>query len=239
MYILNNDIQIRGCSLEHQSIRWSCPGSECHCNVAQGGRTYYKNKISISSSDSKGQVIAAPSCGLGKYFAGAAESTKSSCVTCPRGFVCGARTDIEECRKGYATNGDGQSSCSEMEPMLIFLVVWSAVGACFCGWVMVFDSEDSKGCAITTFCAYIVVVIVMVCVIFVPEGSLGKECKAEAGTYCPPGYGRVVMCPMGSICKGGRVIESCNAPPGKYCGDNNRSDTDFLVCPVDSVCMGG
>jgi hypothetical protein len=51
VYILNNDIQIRGCSLEHQSIGWCCPGSECHCNVAQGGRTYFKNKISISSSD--------------------------------------------------------------------------------------------------------------------------------------------------------------------------------------------
>jgi len=79
----------------------------------------------------------------------------------------------------------------------------------------------------------------MVCVIFVPEGSLGKECKAEAGTYCPPGYGSVVPCPMGYIWKGGRVIESCNAPPGKYCGDNTRSDADFLDCAVDSVCMGG
>ena len=31
----------------------------------------------------------------------------------------------------------------------------------------------------------------------------------------------------------------CNAPLGKYCGDNTQSDADFLDCPVDSVCMGG
>lgn len=70
------------------------------------------------------------------------------CVTCPRGFSCGARDGgavIEGCGKGYTTNTHGQSSCSVEEPKLIFLMVCSAVGVCFCGCVLSFRDDRYIG----------------------------------------------------------------------------------------------
>jgi hypothetical protein len=109
--------------------------------------------------------------------------------------------------------------------------VWSAVGVCFCGCVSVLDPEDRlKGAIQATFCVYIAVVIIMVCVIFAPEGSEGNECKAAAGTYCPPGYGSVLPCPMGYICAGSRFIESLTPNSNSPSQSSARAD---CACNAD------
>jgi hypothetical protein len=112
-----------------------------------------------------------------------------------------------------------------MEPKLIFLVVWSTVGICV--WFMCAPHLDGEPQIMGTFCVYIAVVIVMVCVIFVPKGSFGEECKAAAGTYCPPGYGSVLPCPMGYTCARGRLIESC---PPKSTSSSQRNDQADCIC---------
>ena len=45
----------------------------------------------------------------------------------------------------YFAEAVGSTSCSVVEPKLIFLMVWSAVGVCFCGCVLSFRDDRYIG----------------------------------------------------------------------------------------------
>ena len=50
-------------------------------------------------------------------------------IVCPRGFTCaGGNATAEECRLGWTTDGEGQTECRSMTPLLLAVVVVGSVG---------------------------------------------------------------------------------------------------------------
>ncbi len=156
-------------------------------------------------------------------------------IVCPRGFTCaGGNATAEECRLGWTTDGEGQTECRSMTPLLLAVVVVGSVGGFFLclalGLSVIADNESCFFGGVCCFFISLLVVISMVCVIFVSGGSKGEFpiCESKAGMYCPPDHSREVECPMGHVCRGNGTMEACNAPAGKYCGQGSGKATELL-----------